>query len=318
MALNVSLLDLPWPVYLSALILVVAAIIVLTAVEMRLGKRAKAKKEYEETYYQKKLSAVMALKSDPNAFLISLDKVAREFFSEALGLQSMARYSELVDKLGKAQKVESAKFCSDMQEALYSGEVIDQAILFSLYERLKSFVLRKDRNDAQNKKQVEEIMNVQSAESAVNEMPLNQNILKYVAEGKRRGFEAGALKEKLLSAGFDEHEVERVLAHLARKDSVVTEKPRMSINTEKRILTSFFNPKNKDLEVIKKGIEEKDELGRAEIIEIVPYEREVPRKKKAVEYPKEEPESYRQIGSLDNLDRVKEKIKSRRQGIVSG
>ena len=85
----------------------------------------------------------------------------------------------------------------------------------------------------------------------------------------------------------------------------------MQTNTEKRILTNFFNPKSKDLEIIKRSVEEKDEIGRAEIIEIIPYKKEVlPRKE--VKYPEEEPDSYKKIGSLDNLERIKKKIDSQK------
>lgn len=323
MALNVSLLDLPWPVYLSAFVLVAAVIIVLAMVERRLSRGAKAKKEYEDTYYQNKLSATIALKSDPNAFLISLDKAAREFFSEVLGLQRMARYSELIDKLGQARRTNSAAFCQDMQEALYSGEMINQKILLSLHDRLRFFVLKKERADAQNKPRARSpvktpLVEAQSAKNQANETTLNSNILRYASEGRRREFSVEALKEKLLSAGFDEHEIDKVFTHLSQKAPATMEKSRMPGSTEKRILTSFFNPKSNDLEVIKKGIEEKDEVGHAEIIEIVPYAKEELPKRKVVEYPKREPKRYGQIGNMDDLDRVREKIKSRRQGIVSG
>ncbi|MBU0976901.1 MAG: hypothetical protein KKD18_00620, partial [Nanoarchaeota archaeon] len=133
MALNVSILAVPWAVFWIVLALVVAAIVALTIVEAKLGNRAKAKKQAEETYYQRKLSATVALQGDSNSFLISLDKVTREFFSEVVGMLRVTRYSELIDELKKRQMSSEAVFCQKMQEALYSGEPIDQPVLQSLF-----------------------------------------------------------------------------------------------------------------------------------------------------------------------------------------
>lgn len=309
MALNVSLLELPWPVYVLAFVLVAAAIAALTIIEIRLGRKVKARKEYEETYYQSRLSTVMALKSDPDAFLIALDKVVREFFSESLGLQKMARYSELVSKLEQAQRMKSAAFCREMEEALYSGEKIGSEDLLKLYSGLKTFVLQKEKHVVASR--------APQRPPQVSEESVNANILKYVVEGRKRGFNFDSLNEKLVTAGFDKGEIARVISRVKQKEALRNEKPRIPANTEKAILTNFFNPKSKDLDLIKQGIEDKDELGRAEIIEIVPYKKEEIAKKKTVKYPEKEPRSYGQIGSLDDLDRVKEKIKERRQGVLS-
>ncbi len=309
MALNVSIFTIPLPIFLAALVLMVIAIVVLTFVEIKLGKKAKAKKDYEETYYQRKLSAVAALQSDSNGFVIALDKVVREFFSEEIGMRSMGKYAQLIEELNRKQRFKESAFCQKMQEALYSGEKLDQRVLQSLHSEMMFFVLRKERREIKQAM----VQGAPQQATSQNKEELNPNILRYMKEGLERGFEMSELRNKLLASGFDEMEVVRVERLL---NGTVNE-IRMQENTEKRILTNFFNPKNKDLEIIKKGVEEKDEIGRAEIIEIVPYKKEeLP--KREIKYPEEEPETYKQIGSLDDLERVKRKIDSRREGVIAG
>lgn len=315
MALNFSIFAIPLPIFLTALVLVVAAIVVLTIVEVRVRKRARAKKEMQETYYQRKLSATIALQSDPESFLISLDKVAREFFSEELGMQRTGKYSELIRGLNQKQKLAEQAFCQRMQEALYSGETLDQRHLLSLFDELKSFIARKEgRVVGGGKRHSQEP--VQKTNQSPEEQKLNQTILKYMREGRRRGFTTEALKARLLSSGFKEMEIKEVIDCLDGSGKLSDEKKKLPHPTEKRILTRFSSSKEKDYHVIKEGVGEKDELGRAEIIEIVPYKsEEVPKKK--VNYPEKEPESYKKIGSLDDLDRVKKKINDRKKGVIA-
>ena len=312
MALNVSILAIPLPVFLVALVLILAVIVALTFVEVRLAKKAKAKKEYEETYYQKKLSAIAALTADQNSFLISLDKVAREFFSEEVGMKTMGKYTQLIDELRKRNLVREVAFCQRMQEALYSGEKFNQSFMQRLLSEMRDFVLKREKRV---------LVEVRAEKAAVQQtlpardasLEVNENILRYVYEGRKRGFEFGDLKKKLLEAGFDEVEIDKVERYLIQK----VEKQKMPASVEKRILTNFLNPQKGDIEIIKRGVEEKDELGKAEIIEIVPYKKEVVAKQK-VNYPKVEPDSYKQIGSLDNLDRIKSKIDSQKKGVIAG
>jgi hypothetical protein len=318
MALNISIFEIPLPIFLAALVLMVVAIVVLTVVEIKMGRKAKAKKEFEETYYQRKLSAAAALQSDQNGFLISLDKVAREFFSEEAGLSFVGKYSQLIEVFNKKQMFNEATFCQKMQEALYSGEKMDQNFLYSLHSEMKGFVLRKEKREMKEGKSVQGVITpavVQTVQLQREE--LNPNILRYMKEGLIRGFNASELREKLVAKGFDEAEIIKVEKHLGQKANEPILEQRMPVSTEKRILTNFFNPKNRDLEIIKKGVEEKDEIGRAEIIEVIPYKKEEISKKE-LKYPEEEPERYKQIGSLDNLERVKKKIDSRKEGVIAG
>lgn len=309
MALNISIFEIPLPIFLAALVLIVAAIIVLTIVEVNLGKKAKVKKEYEETYYQRKLSAVAALQPDPNSFLIALDKVAREFFSEEAGLRVMGKYTQLIEVFSKRQMIPESRFCQKMQEALYSGEKLDQNLLFGLHSDLKGFVLRKERRELREAVMQQKTEVIQQG---VQTDGLNESILRYMKEGLKRGFTVGELRKKLLASGFDEQAIQKVEDYLDKE----LNSPRMQTVTERRILTNFFNPKNRDLEIIKKSVEEKDDIGKAEIIEIVPYKKEeIPRRE--IKYPEKEPDSYKKIGGLDDLERVKKKIDSRRKGVVA-
>lgn len=306
MALNISIVSVPWTVFIIVLFLVLAAIVALTVIEVRMSRRAKSKKQAQETYYQRKLSATMALRGDSNSFLISLDKVAREFFSEAIGLNRMGRYSELVGGLKKKQMVNEARFCERMQEVLYSGEKIDQSVLHSLFSQMQWFVMKKD-GSAQPLKQEPTAASVPAREV----QGVNSSIINYITEGKKRGFEVSLLVQKLLESGFDKLEIDKAVKQIESEMN----RPRIPHQTEKRVLTRFSDKKG-HTDLIRKGVNEKDEIANAEIIEIVPYERpKIPVKK--VDYPEKEPEIYKRIGNMDNLDRVKAKIDSRKKGVVA-
>lgn len=315
MALNISIISVPWTVFIIVLVLVVGAIIALTVVEVKLRKRANSKKQAEETYYQRKLSATKALEGDPNSFLISLDKTAREFFSEMLELGKMGRYSELIENFRKKGMTREAEFSGRMQEALYSGEEISKERMHLLFGQMASFILSKEKEVTEKGKQQKAVQQPRpnQGDNRIKEEELNSRILQYYREGKNRGFETSLLTEKLLSAGFEEEAVKNVLAYFEQE----MRKPRIAPQTEKRILTRFHNQKREHRDLVKQGMKEKDEIHNAEIIEIVPYKEEVAPKKK-VNYPQEEPEEYKRIGSLDNLDRLKDKIASRKKGVVAG
>ncbi|MBU1988238.1 MAG: hypothetical protein KKD94_02045 [Nanoarchaeota archaeon] len=120
MALNISILLLPWPIFLTVLILIVSAIIVLTLVKRKLDGEVILKREEEETYFQRKLQSVLALRENPSKFLIAIDDVAREFFGDKFDISGV-RYSDILEQMKQEDNGAAVKFCEVMQEVLYSG-----------------------------------------------------------------------------------------------------------------------------------------------------------------------------------------------------
>jgi len=192
---------------------------------------------------------------------------------------------------------------------------------------------------------VKPTMRTVPAKSIVTRKPgpdVNRNVLKYLNEGLKRGFNIDSLTEKLLMAGFSQNNIEIAIRHVnvpIRREVIA--KPKLVAPVEvidvksrpkggrqqdkgelhktsegKRILTSFFKPKNKDLDAIKKEVEARDSIGKAEVIEVVPYENENVKIKKK-KYPKKEPKSYESIENLDDFERVRSKIKQRRQSVTA-
>ncbi|MFH1290878.1 MAG: hypothetical protein ABIH92_05750 [Nanoarchaeota archaeon] len=374
MALNISLLSMPWPVFLGALILIVAVVIVLTVMERLLHKKVVLKKEDEDTYYRRKLAAVKILHNEPVKFLTGLDDLAREFFEEEFQITG-ARYSDIMKKFKGGNNGVAIKFCEVMQETLYSGERLSPRKLNFLFERLEFLIKEKEKENvgergAKSLPLQQEIIKTQVVSKGLGKMPVvekkpvevvekpvvkmpiqqvletpkkkvNKNVVRYLSEGIRRGFDVVSLKEKLLAGGFNEGDVNNAITYVEskmpakREAIVIPQQPVQRQQVEarplpwnvqvpeniknprggKRILTKFFHPKNKEIETIKKEVEDKEEPPRAEIIEIVPYKEEKI-EVKGKTYPKKEPKSYTYIGSLDSLDRVKEKIKKRRESMV--
>jgi hypothetical protein len=348
MALNISILLMPWPVFFGALIVIITAIIVLTIVERVLHKKVILKKEEEDTYFLRRLGGVRTLQSNPQRFLSGINELAREFFDEEFKI-SGARYSELIERFKAGKNAEAIKFCEAMQETLYAGEKLTDERLNFLFGEL-GFLIRRQEEEkikkipvekinaqikpiAEEKKPFVEEKKISVEEKIVKQEPakeqvkvaevpkptINMNLVKYLAEGRRRGFEMKLLRKNLLDAGFKDADVDRAITFFeARKEQPeqnVVEK-KIDENAGKRILTQFFHPKNAELETIKKEVEDSESNVRPEVIEIVPYKKEKIKMEKK-EYPKREPKSYQYIESTDNLDRLREKIRQMKQEMSS-
>ncbi len=145
MALNISILLMPWPVFLGALVLVITAIIILSVVERALHRRIIQKKEEEDTYFLRRLGTVKTFRNNPLTFLSSMNDLAREFFEEEFQITG-ARYSELITMFKSEKNEEAIKFCETMQETLYSGEKLTDEKLDFLFEQL-SFLIRKQERE---------------------------------------------------------------------------------------------------------------------------------------------------------------------------
>jgi len=132
---SISTLLTPLPVFLITLVIVIVSVITLKLVEKRL-KRKLSFKEGEKITFNDKVNSLNELKNNPQEFLISLDKISREFFHEAFSTDTERNYSNLIETFKKRGNDKAAHFCEMMQKAIYSGERIDKKKSGSM---LKSF-----------------------------------------------------------------------------------------------------------------------------------------------------------------------------------
>jgi hypothetical protein len=102
-----------------AVILLIAAIL-LIKYESRLKETLSRKKNNRNIFYRNKLKAVRA--SNPEQALGKIDKLAREFFSEAFGPDYHAECSEIMEKFTKDNNKDCASFCSMLIDLNYAGE----------------------------------------------------------------------------------------------------------------------------------------------------------------------------------------------------
>lgn len=152
---------------------------------------------------------------------------------------------------------------------------------------------------------------------------VNMNIVKFLVEGRKRGFNFDNLKERLLAGGFKEGDIETAIGYLnaAQKEKEIKRdlpsENRVSEQEGKRIFAGFMQPKNRELEVIKQ------EVGTTKTVEMKPQplkviphtEEKIELKRKPKIYEGEEPKHYDRIGSIDDLERVKRKIKDAKQDL---
>lgn len=263
MAINVSLLLSPWALFFGILILVVLAIIGLTIVERKLNRKVLKKKE-ETTFYQKKLAMIKSEENSPKEFLISLDALARDFFAQRFGIDRNAKYSNLIEEFKQQENTSAMRFCQRIQETFYAGEHLEPSELDLLARNLEHMI--GEGITPVVKKEKKETKNI--------EKPINKTIVKYLAEGTKRGFSVPVLKQKLLESGFNENDVDRAVEHL-------------NLHLEEEEET--FEPRESEI------IQEKVNTGEA-----------LPNKG----------EDNPKIKSVDDMDRLRKKIRSRGAGLV--
>ena len=150
MVLEASSFLTPWTIFIGALIVVVTAIIVLTLVERGLSRRINEKKVEEETYFQRRAGSLKSMNGDTKLLLNSIDGLAREFFADRFGVNRNAEYSELFLEFQKMGRKDIVDFCENIQEALYSGEIVSEKKLQPLIGELE-FLIRDEAKERAEK-----------------------------------------------------------------------------------------------------------------------------------------------------------------------
>jgi len=270
MDLNV-LLSSQWVIFLVVLIAVVIAIIFLTSFERKLNRKIVGIISGKR-FFEDKLKELKTKSGNPQSFLVALDALARDFFSLKFGANRDAKYSELISFFKERKNVGAAEFCERMQNELYAGECLSSENLDFLFDNLE-FLFREEEKinrlgEIAHKKMMHEQEEKKVRETErknVGDAGVNKGVVKYLAEGLRRGFSLNLLKKKLLENNFSEQEINAAVEHL---NLHLEEKPN-------------------------------------EVIETPSFEEKKTARTKTYD---KEPESHKQIRSLDDKSRIKERL----------
>lgn len=286
MVLGISILLTPWVVFLAAILLVGIAIVVLTIIERRLNRRLVLRKQEEESSIDKKLRYLPRIEEDPKKFLKYLDEIAREFFEEHFQIGSREKYSDLIGLFEERKEPHIAKFCSNMQEVLYSGERLDKEKLEFLSRNLKFLVGRerkirpmkekvreKEREELIRDKIEKKIRDILKKEKGKEKVPTEDEIGRKIKEEIRgelaREKEA---REKAMENEIGERIKEVVKEEEAekkkRKDMTLDEeiKKRVKEAIEQERKEKTISPEEKIKERVKKVTEERKESERREAV----------------------------------------------------
>jgi hypothetical protein len=106
-----------------ASIILVVIIILLYIIQRAIQKRTGQFKEDKNIVYKRRLEKI-SQKINTGKTLSEINKLAREYFEEAFGIDTLLDYSEIKIKLNN--KTECKKFCELMVSAKYSGKNVDK------------------------------------------------------------------------------------------------------------------------------------------------------------------------------------------------
>src|SRR3989344_8533916 len=140
LSLNTSSFLTPWTIFLTSLIIVVGAIIILTIIERKLNKIILRKRIEEENSFQKRINALKQIPLKPDKLLSFIENISREFFEKKYKTNKNSKYSDLIDFFEKNNDIAAMKFCERMQESLYGGEKLDPSKVNFLLNNLEFLI----------------------------------------------------------------------------------------------------------------------------------------------------------------------------------
>jgi uncharacterized protein Smg (DUF494 family) len=228
MVLEKSVFFTPWMIFLFAIFIVGAAIIALTVVEKRLNKKLVQKKQ-EENSYVNRIRKTLQMEKNPQQSIFVIDEIAREFIAETFQIDPATKYSGLIEEFKKKNNEEAVRFCERMQEALYSGEKLDDKRIEFLSGNLVFLINNEEKKEAEIRKlaksnrlfgkilEEKEIakrdFNVGKTSLGQKNQTVDMRLVTYIEEGSKRGFKTNLLKQHLLNGGFEEDDVTKAILH---------------------------------------------------------------------------------------------------------
>lgn len=133
----------PLLIFWSALVLVVATIIVLVYFEKKLKQKIDVQKK-EESYYTDRIINTRKLINEPKSFVFAMNDLTREFLNKEFGLGATIRFSEVIEFFKKQNRPDIARFCETLQESLYSGTALDPSVAEYLMREIV-FMIKKQK-----------------------------------------------------------------------------------------------------------------------------------------------------------------------------
>lgn len=261
----------PWFTFSVLFGIIILLIIILTVIEIRFKRRVKSALE-GETIYKQKISELRNLKGEPDKVLNQVDRIARSFFKEVFNMNTNMEYAEMSEKFKQKNKMEISGFCRQMLEALYSGQA-DRERVKGVIQKLSKIILKEEKEFIQK----------------------NFGFIKNKEDGKLQNLEKSILQK-----------IEKVNIPLLKRQE---ETPKEIPQEEIKPIIQNSNEKKQEIKVTEvqkqEGVEEEPEPEIPRIVE--PKKEKVSYRKTKAK--KEEPETYKQIMSIDDLDRIKSKIK---------
>ena len=296
LSLNTSSFLTPWTIFLTSLIIVVGAIIILTIIERKLNKIILRKRIEEENSFQKRINALKQIPLKPDKLLSFIENISREFFEKKYKTNKNSKYSDLIDFFEKNNDIAAMKFCERMQESLYGGEKLDPSKVNFLLNNLEFLIGSEKRPEVRSleekgiiKATLSEIFNKERAQKNQEKTNAidNKNIQKindYLLDGLKRRFSINFLRQKLTEAGFNREDILEAIARLKE--------------TERNVVVLPFE----------------EEVSQLKKLNVVPYNKEEIKINKIRNV--ENPNVSKFINGPDNFNRLVYKIKEKKKAFL--
>lgn len=113
-------------ILVSVVLILIITMIVLTILQRRMRKKLISKKalEYKSNTLIQKIEKLKNSKKSPKATLITLDRLARNYFMEVYRFRKSIEYSDMIHFFTGKDKGKIIDFCKQMLKSLYSGQEI--------------------------------------------------------------------------------------------------------------------------------------------------------------------------------------------------
>jgi hypothetical protein len=118
--------------------IVFTLLIILIIIEKKLHKKIIKNENSRNMFYLERIGRIN--KKDPDKALTSIDKIAKDFFKEAFKVKRNMGYDLLGSSFKQKNNVEVARFCSLMNDSLYSGKKKNDENIKGLILILESIV----------------------------------------------------------------------------------------------------------------------------------------------------------------------------------
>jgi len=274
----------PWTVFLGALVIVVITIIVLTIVERKLNKKINIKEEEKRTYFQRNLEAVVA-EEDSQRFLFAYERLVRLFFQQKYGANQNSRASQLESRFRTEGNEKAAALIKRIQEINYAGLVLNEKKKQELINDFRS-LLSDSPTESAEREPPKEIFLKKDSVGKIKEL-----------FGRRRG--SGEQEEVSKDFGVLELDNEERPINL-KEDKIIV---------EEMYEEDIGKVRGEILDKIKETARE-EEFPPLPAVRIVPFKKEEIHARRRTK--RKEGKREASIESIDNLERLKKRLKSGR------